>query len=98
MMTQLEHTPTPWKYEIQFDQSIFIISTDRPLNIANCGFTNEDYKNAVFIVRAVNNHENMKEALKDILYAFRDNAPHLERVAALVGAEKALIKAIGDQQ
>lgn len=61
MPTEIKHTPIPWLATIEYSGKMSIVATDRPLTITCVGATVEDYRNAAFIVKAVNNHEKLKE-------------------------------------
>lgn len=67
-----EHTPTPWKTGGSF--GLDVLTSDGNTHIANCGiyqgeneYTQGKQANAEFIVRAVNNHDALVEALNELL-------------------------------
>jgi hypothetical protein len=90
------HTPTPWNY----DKANEILSSEAIYPKYVCGFelrslpTNED---AAFIVRAVNCHEELVEALKIALYDLQilGLKDPMYRPRCLTKANKAIAEAEG---
>jgi hypothetical protein len=60
----MKHTPTPWNAEQDrvYSDGRWIASTD----CIGADTNTETYQNAAFIVRAVNSHDELVEALKNI--------------------------------
>ena len=92
MSTESRHTPTPWKITSpnypQHQRVIFHREGDRHEKVAtlNEGSISAD-ANAEFIIRAVNNHEALVEALSGILARMEDenyDEPHYEAVNAFI--------------
>lgn len=78
MKTQTQHTPTPWTYR-KAQQHFYIEAENAPgfgrsvaevrfVGNHDTGWTSE--ANAAFIVTAVNSHETLIQAVKDLRYAF----------------------------
>lgn len=90
---ETNHTPTPWKVvasnarEIEAQDGTYICETTY---FPGDGKRDDDpYSNAAFIVRAVNCHEELLDALKTIAYAQGDGHP----LALIKVAREALAKA-----
>jgi hypothetical protein len=66
MTNEIKHTPTPWFYNYQHD-GIYDAPDIRGESVCIAGIKRiPDYKaNVEFIVRAVNSHDALVEALKD---------------------------------
>jgi hypothetical protein len=82
-----QHTPTPWKARKEYSNR-WRIESERegliPLSVAQvvltvsevgCGEESENDANAAFIVRAVNCHEELLEALKGMLEYVNPSKP-----------------------
>jgi len=85
-MTQGKPTPTPWATDSKWDQVLDGVAIRSGGNLIAkamyLGGTDQAKANAALIVRAVNAHEAMKEALKRLLFdAFEDAHPEAVKMA-----------------
>lgn len=94
--TQPEHTPTPWKVARQARPLLSLIyAGEQEIDYLASGLTNQD---ADFIVRAVNSHAELIQAVKDLRYAFYvENNPkklkeafskHADSLREIIAADK----------
>lgn len=104
--TKTKHTPTPWAvkgYKIQdggWLYDIHSIAFDEPMDARNKIATMTSLQggeNAGFIVRAVNSHEELLRAAKQMFGYLQSLDPGMpfEDWAATQGVEKAIAKAEG---
>lgn len=77
-MNPSSHTPTPWRMYLQGDSTSWRI-TPKPEGVPATGlgeiasipnYGEESQANAAFIVRAVNAHDSLVEALRNVVAAF----------------------------
>ena len=62
------HNPAPWKYSI--DYSVMIIEDCKDDRVAIYDGDNAQHvQNMEFVIKAVNNHESLLEALRIVLYS-----------------------------
>lgn len=73
-----EHTATPWhiQHEFDFEPTFILAGEDEELLVAACRPDElpNARANAAFIVRAVNAHDALVEAVKQLLQAYAPNA------------------------
>lgn len=92
----MNHTPTPYKIEVDTDP-ITILGRDGMEVIAHCGSSKipSNHRKGAFIVRACNAHDDLVEAL-EMLMQTRQEEEHLIRLASYRQAESALKLARGE--
>lgn len=93
------HTPTPWALNEPIKTEIVSGYGSTDIGVAQ----NLREADAAFIVRAVNSHEELVKALKDVLFVLKGQAEHgnfldsSERDISLEGVvEQAIAKAEGE--
>lgn len=64
-----DHTPPPWSFEVEEYQANVVRASDGSLLATIVGDSAEAEANAEIVVRAVNSHEALVDALKDALSA-----------------------------
>lgn len=92
MKNEIQHTPTPWKIEIEEEGYISIIGSRVNQvwgnQVALTPMKKEDKSNAEFIVRAVNSHEELLAAAKWALATMKNHSTSVK-----VALENAIFKA-----
>ena len=71
----MKHTPTPWKViekEGMWDDKLDIMTANNITRIASLSQTNNDIANAQFIVKAVNQHDELVSAVSQALSFIMD--------------------------
>ncbi len=95
------HTPTPWKYVEDKSLGDREFGKGETMDGKNTPFSSIKREDAAFIVRAVNSHEELLFALKQLLEMVEDRPRHKYEVPGTVGdreklAHKAIAKAEGE--
>ena len=97
----MKHTPTPWKYEAQkgSDSRYEIYSDGAWIATVYHGYgqpdLNETHSNAEFICRAANCHDDLLEALENMIAQFAKYTPKLNHAKCweIIQAKAILAKA-----
>ena len=69
-MSKIKHTPTPWRLGRNGTDYCVFFGDEKFVADCEASDTDEDRANAAFIVRAVNSHQALVDALKDAERAF----------------------------
>jgi hypothetical protein len=84
-MTDEKHTPLPWEAEEGAARGAWIMGANGEWGALACGETdNSAVENTKFIVRAVNSHYELLEALKDARFALYGNGPGNPKIDAAI--------------
>ena len=107
-----KHTELPWKVDMYLGSSNFLICKDAGSNGRGIGIaetvpgTMSEMENAKFIVRAVNNHQRLVEALRELSgrvlsvvhpYSSEDTERYREELE-LVEQARTLITELGEKE